>query len=230
MPSSPSFVQVPLRGPVDWEQAMFPEIFRDEVFRLETRRLWLRWPVRGDINDPAAPLTRQGVGTDGSEEKLDNARLAAWHAAMADGAALHLVLALKADQSPLGILHLVPNGLGTLTLDGHLNAAHRGHGYMTEAVQAAAHAAFRLARVSAIEASPAVDNGEGRGVLQHCGFTYAGSGMKRSRSGRVLEPCDHFRLDHATWSSLQGWVMPGFGAYTTNGTASSSSVVQPMVL
>ena len=27
---------------------MFPEIARDEVFRLETRRLWLRWPRAAD--------------------------------------------------------------------------------------------------------------------------------------------------------------------------------------
>jgi RimJ/RimL family protein N-acetyltransferase len=27
---------------------MFPDITRDDVFRLETRRLWLRWPRRAD--------------------------------------------------------------------------------------------------------------------------------------------------------------------------------------
>ena len=27
---------------------MFPEIFRDDVFRLETQRLWLRWPTARD--------------------------------------------------------------------------------------------------------------------------------------------------------------------------------------
>ena len=29
---------------------MFPEIARDEVFRLETRRLWLRWPRAADAS------------------------------------------------------------------------------------------------------------------------------------------------------------------------------------
>ena len=27
---------------------MFPDLLRDDVFRLETRRLWLRWPRAGD--------------------------------------------------------------------------------------------------------------------------------------------------------------------------------------
>ena len=35
-------------GPQDWEQTMFPEITRDEVFRIETMHLWLRWPVFAD--------------------------------------------------------------------------------------------------------------------------------------------------------------------------------------
>ena len=28
---------------------MFPDLTRDDVFRLETRRLWLRWPRHGDV-------------------------------------------------------------------------------------------------------------------------------------------------------------------------------------
>ena len=27
---------------------MFPDLTRDDVFRLETRRLWLRWPRQAD--------------------------------------------------------------------------------------------------------------------------------------------------------------------------------------
>ena len=27
---------------------MFPEIAKDDVFRIETRRLWLRWPRLAD--------------------------------------------------------------------------------------------------------------------------------------------------------------------------------------
>lgn len=36
---------------------MFPDYFRDDVFRLETQRLWLRWPTAAD-----APLIEKLAG------------------------------------------------------------------------------------------------------------------------------------------------------------------------
>ena len=32
----------------DRSRTMFPDLTRDDVFRLETRRLWLRWPRLAD--------------------------------------------------------------------------------------------------------------------------------------------------------------------------------------
>jgi RimJ/RimL family protein N-acetyltransferase len=208
---------------------MFPEIFRDEVFRLETRRLWLRWPVRGDVVDVGADPQRDHPGMHEPKE-LDAAILASWRAAMTEGRALHLALVTKSDHHSIGLLHLVPNQVGALELDGRLNAGHHGRGYLAEAVQAAAHAVFRLARPAAIEAAPAVDDAEGRSALQHCGLTYAGSGMRRSRTGRGLEACDHYRLDEATWASLQGWGWPGFGAYVSRGSVSPSCGVAALTM
>ena len=40
---------------------MFPEITRDDVFRLETRRLWLRWPRARDAAAHAAIAARREV-------------------------------------------------------------------------------------------------------------------------------------------------------------------------
>ena len=35
---------------------MFPDLTRDDVFRLETRRLWLRWPRAADAaGSPPSP-------------------------------------------------------------------------------------------------------------------------------------------------------------------------------
>ena len=36
---------------------MFPDYFRDDVFRLETQRLWLRWPTAAD----AATIERLAI-------------------------------------------------------------------------------------------------------------------------------------------------------------------------
>ena len=33
---------------MDRSRTMFPDLTRDDVFRLETRRLWLRWPRHAD--------------------------------------------------------------------------------------------------------------------------------------------------------------------------------------
>ena len=35
---------------------MFPEITRDDIFRLETERLWLRWPRAADARGDRATL------------------------------------------------------------------------------------------------------------------------------------------------------------------------------
>ncbi len=40
---------------------MFPEITRDDVFRLETRRLWLRWPRAKDAAQHAAIVAHRDV-------------------------------------------------------------------------------------------------------------------------------------------------------------------------
>ncbi len=40
---------------------MFPDIIREDIFRLETRRLWLRWPVLADAGDVAGFLGSGGT-------------------------------------------------------------------------------------------------------------------------------------------------------------------------
>ena len=47
--ASPSSLRGAVRaGPFGPEPSMFPDIARDDVFRLETKRLWLRWPRVAD--------------------------------------------------------------------------------------------------------------------------------------------------------------------------------------
>src|SRR3712207_4000131 len=47
MTASPSSFRGHVR-PQDRSKTMFPDLTRDDVFRLETRRLWLRWPRLAD--------------------------------------------------------------------------------------------------------------------------------------------------------------------------------------
>lgn len=89
---------------------MFPEITRDEVFRIETMHLWLRWPVFADAealahivdqdcHEPRAPETQP--------ERLRTA-IVRWRAEMEAGSALHLMLAPKGGGPAIGIVHAAP--------------------------------------------------------------------------------------------------------------------------
>ncbi len=51
---------------------MFPDIIREDIFRLETRRLWLRWPVLADAGDAAGFL-----GSDSTPESTSGDPFAA---------------------------------------------------------------------------------------------------------------------------------------------------------
>ena len=48
MSTSPSSFLGPREGPTDRSKTMFPDLTRDDVFRLETRGLWLRWARLAD--------------------------------------------------------------------------------------------------------------------------------------------------------------------------------------
>ena len=89
---------------------MFPEITRDEVFRIETPRLWLRWPVPADA-DALVAIMGEGFVADGARIARVNADairslIAAWRGEMEAGGALHLVMTAKAgERQPKGIIH-----------------------------------------------------------------------------------------------------------------------------
>ncbi|MDX7952732.1 GNAT family protein [Lichenihabitans sp. Uapishka_5] len=189
---------------------MFPDIIRDEVFRIESRRLWLRWPQMADAFDADPPMTGRPAGPVGEGYGLPAAAcIAAWRADAERGSALHLMLEEKAEGRPvLGIIHLTAARDGAMAIDFRLAPNRRGEGLMTEALQALIHTAFLMQLASAVSAAPAAADQKGRDVLERCGFTYLGSGM-RPAPGAGLAACDNFRLDRRTWVSLQGWGLSG---------------------
>ena len=56
---------------------MFPDIIREDIFRLETRRLWLRWPVLADAPDAAGFLGSDGTPESASGDPFAAAQIAA---------------------------------------------------------------------------------------------------------------------------------------------------------
>jgi RimJ/RimL family protein N-acetyltransferase len=160
--------------------ALFPELFRDDVFRLETRRLWLRWPVAGD----AAAFEEIATLDASTRERLAKRHpwlagapagmIARARAANGFGSAAILVLAPK--QFPgeaIGLAAIDAMSGAEPALLGMLGVPHQGYGLMTEAVRVLTGAVFMLTALERIEGSCAMTGIGARRVLEKSGFRVA---------------------------------------------------------
>lgn len=201
---------------------MFPDLTRDDVFRIETPRLWLRWPTLNDVASITRVVSDKQVANmtanvphpypDGAAENY----IFAARKSNALGQSLKLALALKS--APNDVIGLIRAELGTAgsagagayTLGYLLERERWGHGLATEAVQALIDAVFTLTDACEARAGVRVINPASRRVLEKSGFQMVGSGLDHcpARGGRL--PCDHFRLGRRTWKALKGWRAPSF--------------------
>src|SRR5215213_3768917 len=105
----------PGKGRPDRSKTMFPDLTRDDVFRLETGRLWLRWPRQADApailrlagEKAVAEMTARvphPLRARDAEEFILKARQE-----NADGVALSLAIAPKGDPNALiGAVRISP--------------------------------------------------------------------------------------------------------------------------
>jgi RimJ/RimL family protein N-acetyltransferase len=195
---------------------MFPDFVRDDVFRLESSRLWLRWPQAADAKRLAALAGNKAVAemtariphpyqfSDG-ENFILTARKA-----NSEGARLDLVIACKNRPMELiGGIGLSPaRGERVATLGYWLGEPYWGKGFITEAAQALIDLVFGMTGVLEIEAEARVINPASRRVMEKCGFAYVGTGLSEAPARGGPLPCDRFRLDRKAWSSLRSWRVP----------------------
>ncbi len=156
---------------------LFPAETRDDVFWIETRRLWLRWPRACDVETLApwigkpevAEMTAMwpvGIDRDGIA-----ARIAAGRTGNTSGGKLVLVItAREATETAIGQVGIALEPGGSARLGYHLDPSHWGQGLMTEAVAALADWTFILTRVAQITAGVRTNNPASRRVLEKCGF------------------------------------------------------------
>ena len=194
---------------------MFPEISREDIFRLETRRLWLRCPQASDVAAAAAGASPPPPPEAASGDPYrDAAVLSAWRDGNAGGGELHLLLTGRGvDRGVIGAVGVEPlrgraEACG-LRLRVWLDEGARGVGLATEAVQATVDVAFMLSATPLVSASARVLDPAFRRVLEKCGFSSCGTGLDPSSDGCGLTASDRFRLDRKAWSSLKGWRVPG---------------------
>jgi len=193
---------------------MFPDIARDDVFRLETKRLWLRWPRIGDAPAIERYCAKWEVARytariphpypKGSAERF------VYAAREANILGRELTLALTPIQAParvFGAISLERRGADRLTLGYALAPEVWGRGLATEAVKAVVDAAFALSQVIEIDASVQVENFASARVLEKIGFARIGRGLRGAPArGRMVE-CDAFCLKRADWQSRSAALM-----------------------
>ena len=152
---------------------MFDELARDDVFRLETRRLWLRWPQAADAPAFAALACDGRVGAvlprpNALEDADDFIRLS--REDNARGAALRFALTLKSGQrETVGVVSV--EDFGGLPMLGYwLGRAFQGRGLVGEAAQAVVAAFFLLTRADDLGAFAPEENKPALGLLEKLGF------------------------------------------------------------
>ncbi len=195
---------------------MFPDIARDDVFRLETRRLWLRWPRVADAKAIERYSSRWEVAKMTSriphpyppgeaERFIFTAR-----EANALGRDLILVIApIRGKREPIGMISLESRLQGRLTIGYALAPEVWGKGLATEAAAAALEAGFILTEAIEMLASAHVENPASRRVLDKCGFAHTGAGLEGAPARGGMVPCDRFRLERAVWASRRAVATAG---------------------
>ena len=191
---------------------MFPDLTRDDVFRLETRRLWLRWPRRADVSalvrlaGDKAVAEMTGVlphpyGVEHGEAFVREAR-------DANAAGRRLTMAITLGAAPaelIGVVGIACDRGPDPFLGYWLGTPFWGQGYATEAARALIDAHFAYSAAAELGASVRVINPNSRRVLEKCGFASVGSGLQSFPARGGVLPVEHFRLDRRKWRSLKSW-------------------------
>ncbi len=186
---------------------MFPDLARDDVFRLETARLWLRWPRASDAQAIhrfcSLPEVARATARiphpypPGSAERF----IYAAREGNASGRDLTLVMTpTKGKREVIGSISLESRGADRLTLGVALAPEFWNKGLATEATSAMLKAGFSLTPAVEILASAAVENAASRRVLEKCGFELVSTGPKGAPARGGLVESHNFRLTRQTWA------------------------------
>jgi RimJ/RimL family protein N-acetyltransferase len=195
---------------------MFPDLTRDDVFRLETRRLWLRWPRQADAQAIVRLAGEKAVAEMTARiphplqlRDVEDFVLRA-RSENTDGAGLTLAITRKGN-GPIGVVGVGPNPEdGVPHLGYWLGLPHWGEGYATEAARAMIGAFFAYTGERELTSSARLVNPASRRVLEKCGFAFMGAGMMAFPARGGVFPVDRFRLDRRMWTSLKSWTEAGF--------------------
>ncbi len=185
---------------------MFSDLLRDDIFRLETSRLWLRWPRMADvpsivrysgekqIADMTASIPHPYSQTDA--EKF----VFACRAGNAVGAQIALALTRKGRPGEvIGMIGIHETRPGRAFLGYWLGSPFHGQGLMSEAAEALIGLAFQAGDIDVLTATALAENPGSRRVLEKCGFGNAEPARAEHRG--AMADVVNFRLDRESWSA-----------------------------
>lgn len=189
---------------------MFPDLTRDEVFRIETPRLWLRWPRAADAAELQSIVSVAEVAemTASWPHPLPPGeaarRIVLMRQENAVGCAMTLALALKADpDTAIGCLGVGEQaGDGVLRLGYLLGVPHHRRGLMTEAVRGLVSMVFLLRYHHTIRAESRLMNQASRRVLEKSGFRHVGVGVCDAPGRCAGIDADRFELTREAWRMM----------------------------
>ncbi len=174
---------------------MFPEITHDDVFRLETERMWLRWPRMADAEAISSRAADREVAAQtaniphpynlrDAEQFIRRAR-----AENESGEGLVLALAFKRQPNePIGVIGAHGSGFrGTAHLGYWLGREFWGQGLMTEAARVFVDMIFGVSSLGEIVCDALPDNAASHRVQEKLGFVSLGEVEIEApaRGGRV---------------------------------------------
>jgi RimJ/RimL family protein N-acetyltransferase len=155
---------------------MFSELARDDVLRLETPRLWLRWPQITDAEALCELAESREIVSAALKlpspcrvEEAD-AFIRLSRAEAARGESLRFVLTLKSFPRPVIGAIGVEAREGLPQLCYWLGRPFRGRGYAREAASTLTDAFFHFAHAEQLGATVPADHAASRGVLENLGF------------------------------------------------------------
>jgi RimJ/RimL family protein N-acetyltransferase len=177
----------------------------DAVPVLETERLTLRSPRRGDVKAIAALANdrRIAVNTARIPHPYGIADAEQFIASVnkSHGEACFVV---TLDDAPIGVCGVDLREDGA-EIGYWLGVPYWGRGFATEAVRAVIDHAFGDLEHETLQSGARVSNPASRRVLEKCGFQWTGVRLTRIRAINSAAPADRFRLDRGLWASLKSW-------------------------
>ncbi len=186
--------------------AAMPDLFRDEAFMIETRRLWLRWPKSAD-----APALQRFAGLREVAEMTATwphplppleaeTRILKARQINADGRGLIMAIVRKKEPGrQIGTIGFAVEDASALGIGYMLDPARHNRGFVTEAVREFCAAAFLFSACQRIVGDCRIDNPASRRVFEKCGFDCVGQGMRAAPARAQPLHCLDYALSREAW-------------------------------